>query len=965
MFSQPFHSVFYLLSPVIIGIITTGLAIYVLPTVRKARANRLFLFLLLGMGLWDLFIFGMRRSATLESALIWDRLLILPAYAVWLFFYHFSLVYTKNRGQRGVLRVAYIIAFAIMVLAPTRFLIPNMTIEWYGYAPATTSLCILFFSIGIVLIGLSVFNLIKRYRLSLVAEERNRLLYLIVASVFPVIGAGLDGFSNLPPAAIWANLLFCVICSFAIFKYNLLDIHYALRKGITYAIISALIALPYVGTIYLLSSLPGIQKQSLVIHLALIFVVAILLRPLYNFTQRLVDKMFYKEKYDALKVFHQFSKQTQSIINVKSLEERLVLLISKAFDIENVTLMLRTEDNRKFDFKASTNLSCISKKMQLTEGNSLIKWLSEKGKFLYIHQLDYIPQLQSLSSSEKEIINSTRASIVIPLVAREGEMIGLLFIGAKRKGQPFTSEDIREVSNFVGQVGTVFENALLYTHTLNARRDLESWLNSMKDCVLIIDQDNTVKFFNDSALQNFNVVLGDKCRDILGFNIIGMNITDISLVKNESVGKIIETSEKKYELTTAPIRNPDYSSSLLVILRDITDVIRMEAEKKEIEKKAEEERRKLEWKAQQASRLASVGEMASGIAHEINNPLTGVVGFSKILVDRGGWPEEVQEQLEVINSGATRVADIVKRMLTFARQQKPERKLANINEAIETCLALRKYEMETGNIKLIRHLDPELPLTVVDAGQLQDVFMNIIVNAEKAMRQAHEGGNLNIRTETVGDIIRISITDDGPGIAAKNMDKIFNPFFTTRKVGEGTGLGLSLSYGIIQEHHGKIYAESELGKGATFIVELPINAVEEGEESPVKPVEEVKTTTRAKILVIDDEPTILAFLREFLVSEGHEVEMVDNCRDALERTRANRYGLILCDVLMPEMSGAQFYYTVMEEIPSLARRFIFMTGDVIGAETRHFLSEAGRPYVTKPFNLVEVKKVISQMLSGS
>ena len=690
-------------------------------------------------------------------------------------------------------------------------------------------------------------------------------------------------------------------------------------------------------------------------------IVAILFRPLSDLTQRLVDKTSYKERYDALKLFHQFNKQAQSIINVKILEDKLVFLISKAFDVEDVTLMLRTEGDKQFDFKASTNLSCISTKMQLTEGSSLIRWLSEKSKLLYIHQLDYIPQLQSLSTREKAIINNTRASIVIPLMAREEEMIGVLFIGAKRKGQPFTTEDIEEVSNFVGQVGTVFDNALLYTHTLNARRDLESWLNSMKDCVIIIDQDNTVKFFNESALQNFNVVLGDKCRDIIGFDIIDMNITDISLVINEFEGKAFEISEKTYELTTAPIRNPDFSSSLLVILRDITDVIQMEAEKKE----AEEERRKLEWKAQQASRLASVGEMASGIAHEINNPLTGVVGFSKILADRGGWPEGVQEQLEVINSGATRVADIVKRMLTFARQQKPVRELTYINEVIENCLALRKYELETGNIKLIRRLDPELPLTVVDAGQLQDVFMNIIVNAEKSMRQAHERGNLSIRTEAMNDIIRVSITDDGPGIAKENLDKIFNPFFTTREVGEGTGLGLSLSYGIIREHNGKIYAESELGKGATFTVELPILSVEEGGEKSTELLEEAETTTRVKILVIDDEPTILLLLREFLVREGHEVETADNCQDALERARVNRYGLILCDIMMPGMNGAQLYRAIIKEIPSLARRFIFITGDAIGAETSHFLSEAGRLYVTKPFDLVEVKKVINQMLSGS
>jgi len=459
-------------------------------------------------------------------------------------------------------------------------------------------------------------------------------------------------------------------------------------------------------------------------------------------------------------------------------------------------------------------------------------------------------------------------------------------------------------------------------------------------------------------------IIDFKLPDITGLDLIN-KLADISsdilyviITGYASIDSAINAIKQKNII--AYETKPLDTERFLALIRQIFERRQAERELKE----SEEKRRELERKAQQASRLASVGEMASGIAHEINNPLTGVVGFSNLLGQREDLPVDVKAQLKIINTGANRIADIVKRMLTFARQQKPERKLANINEVIENCLALRKYELETSNIKLMRHFDPELPLTVVDAGQLQDVFMNIIVNAEKAMKQAHEGGKLNIRTETVSDMIRISITDDGPGIAEENLDKIFNPFFTTREVGEGTGLGLSLSYGIIQEHHGKIYAASELGKGTTFIVELPVISVAEGEERPVKPVEEVKTTTRAKILVIDDEPTILLLLKEFFVSEGHKVETADNCQDALERARVNRYSLILCDVMMPGMSGAQLYRTVMEEIPSLARRFIFITGDTIGEETLHFLSEAGLPYVTKPFDLVEVKNTVSRALAA-
>ncbi|MDD5511818.1 MAG: PAS domain S-box protein, partial [Dehalococcoidales bacterium] len=254
------------------------------------------------------------------------------------------------------------------------------------------------------------------------------------------------------------------------------------------------------------------------------------------------------------------------------------------------------------------------------------------------------------------------------------------------------------------------------------------------------------------------------------------------------------------------------------------------------QKKTEAEKREMERKAQVASRLASVGEMASGIAHEINNPLTSVIGFSELLMEKD-LPEDLRKDVEIIHSGAKRAADIVKRLLIFARQHKPERTYTGINKIIESTLALRKYALETSNIEVITLLDAELPWTVADAGQLQQVFLNIIVNAETAMKKAHGRGRLVIRTERAGDRIRISFADDGPGIAKENLERIFDPFFTTREVGEGTGLGLSLAHGIVAEHNGALYAESEEGKGATFFVELPIVAEDEEKIERVEAVE--------------------------------------------------------------------------------------------------------------------------------
>ena len=239
--------------------------------------------------------------------------------------------------------------------------------------------------------------------------------------------------------------------------------------------------------------------------------------------------------------------------------------------------------------------------------------------------------------------------------------------------------------------------------------------------------------------------------------------------------------------------------------------------------------------------------------------------------------------------------------------------------------------------------------------------MNIIVNGEAEMKKAHGKGHFTVRTERIADIIRISVRDDGPGIARENMDKIFDPFFTTKPVGEGTGLGLSLCHGIIAEHQGRIYAESEPGKGATFIVELPV-VVEEREEADTPTGGPVKVAG-ARILIVDDEPTILEFLSRLLTSEGHQVETVDNSSDAIEMIKGRRYSLILLDVKMPDMGGIELYQRIKEMAPSLTRRVVIITGDVAGSGTSKFLKENKIPYITKPFDIKLLKQELNRILT--
>jgi signal transduction histidine kinase len=247
-------------------------------------------------------------------------------------------------------------------------------------------------------------------------------------------------------------------------------------------------------------------------------------------------------------------------------------------------------------------------------------------------------------------------------------------------------------------------------------------------------------------------------------------------------------------------------------------------------KQAEVMQRKVQGEPDLSGQLAFIGRIAADVAHEINNPLTVVIGCSKMLMEKD-VPEDIKKDLQVINESAQHVAGIVRRLLTFTCQSKPGREYSEINALVSRVLRLRTHEMSIHNVVVMTRLDPDLPWTIVDVGQIQQVFLNIILNAEQAMVKAHNGGRFLIKTEQVGEAIRITFKDDGVGIAKEDLPKLFDPFFTTKAVGEGVGLGLSISYGIIQAHNGRIYARGKPGKGATFVVELPIVAKPDQPES--------------------------------------------------------------------------------------------------------------------------------------
>jgi PAS domain S-box-containing protein len=380
-------------------------------------------------------------------------------------------------------------------------------------------------------------------------------------------------------------------------------------------------------------------------------------------------------------------------------------------------------------------------------------------------------------------------------------------------------------------------------------------------------------------------------------------------------------------------------------------------------KEAEEREKQMQLELQGANRLASIGEMASGLAHEINNPLTGIIGFSQLLIEKD-IPADIKDDLETINREAQRAAGIVRGLLTFAHQQRLGRSMVNINEVILETLKLRAYELELCNIGIATELDADIPETAVDVIQIQQVFLNIILNAEQAIKSIHKAGTITVRTEKIGNNIRVSFIDDGPGIKKGDLHRIFNPFFTTKEVGKGTGLGLSMSHGIVTQHGGKISVESEFGQGAKLIVELPINDDVTAVDNCPEQIYASQNGFQKRGLIIDDERVVLVYLNRLMKDCGYEIETVNNGRDALNLIGIKDYDFILLDIKMPEMNGIDVYRRIIDINPSLKQKIIVVTGDVLERDTSRFIEETGVACINKPVNVDQLKKNLSRVLAA-
>ncbi len=454
----------------------------------------------------------------------------------------------------------------------------------------------------------------------------------------------------------------------------------------------------------------------------------------------------------------------------------------------------------------------------------------------------------------------------------------------------------------------------------------------------------------------------------------------------------------------AEAAEPNGSVRIVAFVRDVSD-----------RKKLEDQSRDLYHQLLQAEKMAALGTTVSGVAHELNNPLATILTWSERLTERELDPP-TRRGIDTILHEAERAARIVRNLLTFARKRHTTRTMVDINQVVRETLSLRSYEQRVTNISVIDAFASGLPQVFADPHQLQQVLLNLIINAEQAMLTKNGRGTLVVRTwqDPDHESVILEVNDDGPGVPEDVRTKIFDPFFTTKEVGKGTGLGLTVAYAIIEEHGGRLWLSSETGAGASFFVELPrgggplkafaagvlrgvgggggktgsgwagsssaenaLAAIGTGGMVPVggplaTRIEimgpgQATSTPRLDsqaVLIVEDETSLASAMAEALTDAGYLVDRAGDGEEALERLEGGHYDVIISDLKMPRMDGIQLLGVLRERYPDMVERTMFVTGDVIATDAERFLAESRCRWLAKPFRLSELLRLARDVMDG-
>jgi two-component system NtrC family sensor kinase len=548
--------------------------------------------------------------------------------------------------------------------------------------------------------------------------------------------------------------------------------------------------------------------------------------------------------------------------------------------------------------------------------------------------------------------HGVRSMLLVPL-RRQRQRIGAVVVLGTRP-RAWADAEVRRVEAMADMLSVALDNAEHVEGIREAESRFRTLFRAAPDAILTVLPRGEVTEANDSA-QDLTGISPAALRGQLVTELVAgedrlavMRALDGALKGIMSRLEVRIRKDGALKLTALALTGlPDTEPpQVLIVARDISG------------------ERELRARLLETERLAAIGELVAGVAHEVNNPLGSISAFSQLLLRDPTLGPEHRESIEVIRSETQRASQVVRDLLAFARRAPAERSAVDLNELVERSLRLRGFQLTSSRVTLVTELDGALPAIEADGRQLQQVILNLVTNAIQAMAP-RGGGTLTVRTRTLPDEqVAIEVQDTGPGVPAHARAHIFEPFFTTKAEGEGTGLGLSVSYGIVAAHGGEIrVADTPPGSGATFVVTLPVG----GTPAPVRRSGELPAITARsplagrRLLVVDDEPSLRAGLEAFGRMRGIQVVAAESGPVGLAAANAQPFDAVVCDLRMPGMDGIAFHEELRRSHPALADRTVFVTGDVLDVSQR--LGPASRqPTVAKPFTFERLEETLCTIL---
>ena len=564
---------------------------------------------------------------------------------------------------------------------------------------------------------------------------------------------------------------------------------------------------------------------------------------------------------------------------------------------------------------------------------------------------DHLEMVRNSGGEPMRLLSDVEAAAAaaVPLRAH-GVVVGTLVIADPREGV-FVAEDLRLLSTLATHAAVVIANARFFEMVRRAKEQWETAFDALSEGIAVVDDEGKVRRANRALA------------DLLGTplpSVIGTHLCHALLGKSHALMELLEAARRgdhpaalvarsarlgggnTVRVNAARIPSATRDQSVVVLVEDVTDQQAMETQ------------------LIQSEKLAAVGQLVSGVAHELNNPLTSIAGLSEFLLEQKEISKKDRGHLKVIHEQAARAGRIVRDLLTFARTGPAERTPVDLNDVIQRTLQLMAYDLNLKDIEVRRDLGAALPHVQGDRHNLQQVVLNLITNAAQAVAENGKGHARAITVSTwFDDHVHLRVADTGPGISDVVAQNVFTPFFTTKEPGKGTGLGLSITYSIVENHGGHITVERPSGGGAAFRVDLP--PVPAGALPPaplpgadVRPAP-MPSSAKRTILLVDDDPAVRRMVKALFGRDGHAVEIARNPQHALELAQRGGFDLIIADARAATRGGGKlFVEELVARLPTLRDRTIVATGDV-GPATEQTLTRLGLRYVRKPFNLRDLR----------